>query len=121
MFGLTMALIVLGLIALTALLYGYRAGNIISPQRGVPAPFQFLWRLLRWTVIVILLLFSFAVLYRFGPNLKDREWQWSLPGAVVAVTLWAATSFLIKASLMRASRERSPQVLLTNIPSRLGT
>jgi membrane protein len=96
MFGLTMALIVLSLIALAPLLYGQRAGNIISPQRGAPAPFEFLWRLLRWIVIVILLLFSFAVLYRFGPNLKDRRWQWSLPGAVVAVTLWVASTLLLR-------------------------
>jgi membrane protein len=105
-FGLTMALIVLGLIALATLLYGQRAGTLISPQRGAPAPFEFLGSLLRWTVIVILLLFSFAVLYRFGPNLKDRRWQWSLPGAVVAVTVWAASTLLLRVYRQHFSSSR---------------
>jgi membrane protein len=96
MFGLAITLIVLSLIALAALLYGQRAGTMISQQRGAPAPFEFLRCLLPWTVIVILLLFSFAVLYRFGPNLKDRRWQWSLPGAVVAVTLWVPSTLLLR-------------------------
>jgi membrane protein len=36
------------------------------------------------------------VLYRFGPNLKDRRWQWSIPGAVVAVTLWVPSTLLVR-------------------------
>jgi membrane protein len=94
--GLTISLSVLGLIALTAILYGHRAGNIISQHLGAPAHFEFLWRIIQWAVIVILPLFSFAVLYRFGPNLKDRRWQWSIPGAAVAVTLWVASTLLLR-------------------------
>ena len=95
-FGLTISLSVLDLIALAAILYGHRAGNIVGQYLGAPARFEFLWRIIQWTVIVILLLFSFAVLYRFGPNLKDRRWQWSIPGAVVAVTLWVACTLLLR-------------------------
>jgi len=35
-------------------------------------------------------------LYRFGPNLYDRQWQWSTPGAAGATALW-----LMAAGLMR--------------------
>lgn len=95
-FGLTISLSVLGLIALAAILYGNRAGNIVGQHLGVPARFEFLWRILQWAVIVMLLLFSFAVLYRFGPNLKDSRWQWSSPGAVIAVTLWVTSTVLLR-------------------------
>ena len=95
-FGLTISLSALGLIALAAILYGNRAGKIIGQYLGAPAQFEFLWRIVQWAIIVILLLFSFAVLYRFGPNLKDRRWQWSIPGAVVAVTLWVACTLLLR-------------------------
>jgi len=95
-FGLTISLSVLGVIALAAILYGNRAGNIVGQHLRVPARFEFLWRILQWAVIVMLLLFSFAVLYRFGPNLKDRRWQWSSPGAVIAVTLWVASTLLLR-------------------------
>jgi membrane protein len=96
MFGLTISLSFLGLIALAAILYGNKAGNIIGRHLGASAHFELLSRVVQWTVIVILLFFSFALLYRFGPNLKDRRWQWSIPGAVVADGLWVAFTLLLR-------------------------
>jgi membrane protein len=96
MFGLTISLCILGLIALSAIVYGNRAGKIIGQHLGTPAYFEFVWPGIQWAVIVIVLLFSFAVLYRFGPNLKDRRWQWSVPGAVAAVTLWVPATLLLR-------------------------
>jgi uncharacterized BrkB/YihY/UPF0761 family membrane protein len=52
--------------------------------------------MVQWPLIMILVLFSFASLYRFGPNLKDRRWQWSVPGAVVATTLWITSTLLLR-------------------------
>lgn len=95
-FGLTTSLSALGLTALAAIVYGNRAGVIIGQHLGTPARFEFVWRILQWVVIVIVLLFSFAVLYRFGPNLKDRRWQWSVPGATIAVTLWVPATLLLR-------------------------
>jgi membrane protein len=96
MFGLTISLSILGLIALAAIVYGNRIGNIVGRYLGAPAHFEFLWRIIQWAVIVLLLLFSFAVVYRFGPNLIDRRWQWSIPGAVVAVALWVPSTLLLR-------------------------
>jgi membrane protein len=96
MFALTISLSALGLTALAAIVYGNRAGKMMGPHLGTPAHFEFVWRSIQWAIIVILLLFSFAVLYRFGPNLKDRRWQWSVPGAVVAVTFWIPSTLLLR-------------------------
>jgi len=95
-FGLTIVLGIMGLIALVAILYGNRGGDIIGRHVDLSAHFEFLWRIIQWLVIVILLLFSCALLYRFGPSLKDRRWQWSSPGAVVAVTLWVTATLLLR-------------------------
>ncbi|MGH9448808.1 MAG: YihY/virulence factor BrkB family protein, partial [Terriglobia bacterium] len=95
-FGLTISLSILGLVALTAILYSNRAWNIIGQHLGAPVPFEFLWHILQWGVIVILLLLSFAILYRFGPSLEDREWQWSTPGAVIAIALWVTFTLLLR-------------------------
>jgi membrane protein len=95
-FGLTISLGIMGLMALGAMLYGTRAGTTISQHLGVHTLSPFPWRVIQWLVIVILLFFSFASLYRFGPNLKDRRWQWSTPGAVVAITLWAGSTLLLR-------------------------
>jgi membrane protein len=90
-FALTIALGIMGLGALWAMLYGSRDWDFgIHPQSPFP------WRVIQWPVTAVLLFFSFALLYRFGPNLKDRRWQWSIPGAAVAATLWVASALLFR-------------------------
>jgi uncharacterized BrkB/YihY/UPF0761 family membrane protein len=95
-FGLTISLEVMGLIALGAMLYTSLGATTMGEHLGVHAHSPLLWRMIQWPLIVILLLFSFASLYRFGPNLKDRRWQWSVPGAVVATTLWVSSTLLLR-------------------------
>ncbi|HEX7362405.1 MAG TPA: YihY/virulence factor BrkB family protein [Bryobacteraceae bacterium] len=94
--GLTISLSVLDLIALVIILYGTQAGKIVLAHLGGPASLEILWRVGEWVVIVVLLLFSFALLYRFGPNIKNRRWQWSTPGAVIAVILWVVATLLLR-------------------------
>jgi membrane protein len=96
MFGLTISLSVLYVIALAAIAYGDPAGNIVGQHLGRPALFGFFWHVVQWLVIVVLLLFSFALIYRFGPNLRNRRWRWSIPGAVVAVALWVGFTLLLR-------------------------
>jgi len=55
----------------------------------------------QWGAIVIILLVSFALFYRFGPNLKRPEWQWSTPGALFGVMLWVGLTLLIRAYFNR--------------------
>jgi membrane protein len=50
-------------------------------------------RVLEWLVVVASLSFSFAVLYRFAPNLRDHEWRWSTPGALCALVVWTSATF----------------------------
>lgn len=49
--------------------------------------------LLEWVILIVTISFSFAILYRFGPSLRDRQWQWSTPGAVCALAIWIAATF----------------------------
>jgi membrane protein len=95
-FGLTISLELMSLIALAAMLYGSRFGTTIRQHFGLHAQSPFLWRIIQWPTIILLLLLSFASIYRFGPNLKDRRWQWSIPGAVVAIVLWVGSTLLFR-------------------------
>lgn len=56
----------------------------------------FVFRWVQWPVIAVLLLAAFALFYRFGPNLSDREWQWSTPGAVLGLILWLIAAALVR-------------------------
>jgi membrane protein len=83
-FALTLSLAILFLLALTVIAYSSR----LLPAVGLQ------W--IQWPVTVALLLVSFALLYRFGPNLYDRRWQWSTPGAMLALILWLTAAGLMR-------------------------
>jgi membrane protein len=105
-FGLTISLGIMGIIALGVMLYGGRAWEANRQDIGIHAQSPFLWSIIEWLVTAILLLFSFTLLYRFGPNLLERRWQWSIPGAVIAVALWVASTLLLRAYQNHFSSQR---------------
>lgn len=63
-------------------------------ERGAPA--RVLIHITEWGAISGILLISFALFYRFGPNLRKRRWQWSTPGAVFGAMLWIGATLLFR-------------------------
>lgn len=53
-------------------------------------------RIAQWAAIVGILMLSFGLFYRFGPNLKNSRWQWSTPGAVFGVMLWVVSTLVLQ-------------------------
>ena len=89
-----LAITVLGL-ALSLASTGTVAVSLIFIGRTLHGHFRAATLALRaaeWTIVVASLLFSFAVLYRFGPNLQNARWRWSTPGALCALILWIAAA-----------------------------
>jgi membrane protein len=54
-----------------------------------------LLRGLRWPVLLALIIFGLAVLYRFGPSRREPRWQWISVGGIVAAVVWAVASALL--------------------------
>lgn len=87
--GLTLSLELTTCMALLLMFGGakleghFRAGVVVF--RGV-----------EWLTLIVSLSFSFALLYRFAPSLREREWRWSTPGAVCALILWGAATFAVR-------------------------
>jgi len=53
-----------------------------------------LFSLLRWPILLTIIMFLLAVLYRFGPSKRDPKWKWISPGAISATLFWLITSAL---------------------------
>ena len=53
-------------------------------------------KILQWPVAVALVLFGFALVYFFAPDVKDQKWHWITPGAIAGVILWLAATFALK-------------------------
>jgi membrane protein len=75
-----------------ALLAAHYLGDTLP--RGGPALIAI--RIAAWGAIAAIVLISFALFYRFGPNLKNRQWQWSTPGAVFGAALWVGCTLLFR-------------------------
>ncbi len=60
-------------------------------------------RALEWLVLIVLLSVSFAVLYRFAPNVHRPQWRWSTPGAMCAIILWIAATFVARVYFERVN------------------
>src|SRR5690348_3001502 len=95
-FGLTLAILILSLISLAMILYGSHISQIIMRHFGANRGPSIIFRLIEWPVSAALLLLAFALFYRFGPNLSDREWRWTTPGAFCALVLWIGAALLVR-------------------------
>ncbi len=100
--GLTFCLALLGLLALALLFLAARIEQSVSHQ---PSPLHATaaLRSLQWMIVAVLLIFSFSLIYRFAPNLRDHDWKWSTPGAVCALLLWVASTVGIRFYFQRVN------------------
>ena len=84
--GLTLSLAVTATIAVLLIF----CGRLLEPH--LPG-FALSLHFAEWLVLAATVLSSFAVLYRFAPNLRDHQWRWSTPGALCALVLWIGSTF----------------------------
>jgi membrane protein len=91
--GLTAALGVLIVSALTLLVYGGEIGNSVASALHLGNVFAAAWNLLQWPIVLSFVLFAFALVYYFAPDLEHQKWYWITPGSVAGVGLWLLVSF----------------------------
>jgi membrane protein len=60
--------------------------------RGLAGIVAFAIRLIAWSVSGCLLALSFAVIYFWAPDWRERHWRWYTPGTVLGITGWLIIS-----------------------------
>jgi membrane protein len=88
-FGPVLALMVI--VSVGLMLIGPRLVERIAELVGLDDAFVFLWEWLRFPVAFFLLAVVLSLVYRYGPDAKQRFRSVGL-GAALAVVLWAITS-----------------------------
>ena len=91
--GLTVALSVLIISALTLVLYGGRIGEYVAGSYGFGGAFTTSWKIVQWPIVLAFVLLSFALIYYCAPDVRRQKWIFITPGAVIGVTLWLLVSF----------------------------
>jgi membrane protein len=67
---------------------------LILSSVGLGGLTETLTRIVRWPVLLLVLLFGLALLYRYGPDRRAARWQWVSVGSVFAAVTWIVASYL---------------------------
>ncbi|HEU5400386.1 MAG TPA: YihY/virulence factor BrkB family protein, partial [Terriglobales bacterium] len=94
--GLMIAMSVCIVVGLAIALSGGTGAEWVGNRMNAGPVFVLAWRIIQWGVVALALLFAFALLYYFGPNLRDQHWEWVTPGSVIGFALWLAVSLGLK-------------------------
>jgi len=97
--GLTVAISLLILCALFGVLAGGWLTNWIGTAHGLGSTAKIAWRTAQIVVALVFVVFSFSLIYYYGPDLEEQHWYWITPGSVVGVLLWVGASFAFRAYL----------------------
>lgn len=73
--------------SLVLVVVGPQIGGAIAEAVGLGSVFQVVWNIVRFPVLLAVVLFAFALIYYFAPNVEQR-FKWVSPGSIVAVILW---------------------------------
>lgn len=94
--GLTITLAVLVISALALVLYGGEIGENMAQRLGLGTAFTIIWNILQWPIVLAFVLFAFALIYYFAPNLDHQKWYWVTPGSLTGIILWLLVSFCFR-------------------------
>ena len=92
--GLSLLISILICSALFIVLIGSRLFGWLGAALGLHPILVLAWKAIRWPGVVFFVLLSCGLIYRFGPNLKQRRlWHWVSPGGAFGVFVWLSASY----------------------------
>ncbi|EIE51361.1 putative ribonuclease BN [Citreicella sp. 357] len=89
--ALTILLVIVALVAFAAVVILPAAFSFL----GLPLHLELIASTLKWLILLGVVFFAIALLYRYGPNRRSSRMRWFTPGAVLALLAWAAGSFAL--------------------------
>lgn len=90
--ALTIVMAILVVAAIAALVLGNSIINAVSDGK-IPTD---IWKVIQWPVVLALSLLALAIVYYFGPDVRQREWHWITPGAIAGVILWIIVTIALR-------------------------
>jgi membrane protein len=97
--ALTITISILVFAAMLIVLYGGNIAELVGSKVGLGAFTVMAWKVVQWPVALAFLIVSYALIYYFGPDLKEQHWYWITPGALVGVILWLVASVAFRVYL----------------------
>lgn len=109
--ALTLAMSAMLIVALFVVLAGSQVIASIGQSVGMSTPAFILAKILHWILALAFVIFAFAVIYYYTPNVEEQHWYWLTPGSVLGVVFWALASVGLRVSTCISS---TPTARLTD-------
>ena len=88
----TLLLIIMLALVLVSLVLTGPVAKEIGGALGVGDTAVTIWDFAKWPVLLVVVMFMFAILYYSSPNAKLPGFKWVTPGAVLAIVVWLVAS-----------------------------
>jgi membrane protein len=93
---LTFLFILLLAIGLSAVTAGWTLVKAGLGGMGLEVSSPWIVSAIQWGAIVVVMVFSTAVVYSWLPNFKEFHWVWISPGAITAIVVWIVFGSLFR-------------------------
>lgn len=83
-------------LTLTLIFYGTNSLEFLLQSEGISVTSPIYFNILKTTIIFLVLLLTFAIIYNLCPNHPKFRWHWLTSGTFAAMTLWLILSGLFR-------------------------
>lgn len=90
--ALTLAMSIFLIAALFLVLAGGQVVASLGHATGMNLAAYIAAKILQWVLALAFVVFAFATIYYYAPNVHEQHWYWLTPGSVVGVAIWAIAS-----------------------------
>lgn len=94
--GLTVAISILIIAALLLLLAGGEVIAYLGTALDMGLAAFVVAKVLQWAFALGFVVFAFALVYYFAPDVKEQHWYWITPGSVFGLAIWASASAALR-------------------------
>ena len=94
--GLTVAISILIIAALFLLLAGGHVIAYLGQLLDMSTAAFVAAKVLQWACALSFVVFAFALVYYFAPDVEEQHWYWITPGSVFGLAIWAAASTALR-------------------------
>ena len=90
--GLTIAISILIIAALLLLLFGGHVIGYLGQVLDIGAVAFVAAKVLQWVFSLGFVVFAFALVYYFAPDVHEQHWYWITPGSLFGLAIWVSAS-----------------------------
>ncbi len=93
--GLMLVVGALLIIAIAVIFVGPQFGGWLADKVHLQNTFVQIWPVLRWTVAIVFTVFAVELIFFWAPNVQQRHFWATLPGAALGVGFWIGASYAL--------------------------